>query len=371
MIRVAYFFEHPTVSGAEGSALDLLAHLQEREVKVTAFAPTAGELAERLAGLQVPLEPFSAPKGEAGRRSFARDFKAQVSRFDLVHANTLELARLSAEIAHLTGLPATTHVRSAARIGPRVRELLLRNAALIAVSNAVKKNLMAQGFPSEKIHVIYNGVSLPAKIPPAHIRKALELPENCPLVVWAGQITVRKAPEILLEVAKRCVSAEPNVHFLVLGEPVGRKQENLALWELLKKHAAQPPLAGRLHLLGWRRDCLSVLKEATALLHTAREEPLGRVLIESLACGIAVVASNVGGTPEVLGNTGVMVPPDRPEAFAEAVLALLKDEAKRKEAVGAGRARWRRLFQGHSTASATMNLWTQVLEARNRGAPEA
>ena len=77
------------------------------------------------------------------------------------------------------------------------------------------------------------------------------------------------------------------------------KQERIACVVHNAQLASQPPLAGRVHFLGNRHDVAQLLSECTALVHAARQEPLGRVLLEAAACGTAVVATDVGGTREI------------------------------------------------------------------------
>jgi len=357
MIKVAYFFEHPTVSGAEASALELLKSLDPIEFDVICYAPPGGELAARLCQLNFSFRPYSPPKGEAARETLASRFRAQAEEFDLIHANTFELGRLSARISQKTGIPAVAHIRSFGTIGTELKDLLLCNVYLIAVSEAVKEDLVRQGFPASKVKVVYNGVSLPPQSPTHSIRRELNLPESCPIVTWAGQITVRKAPDLLLEVARLCLRVRRDIHFLVLGEPVGSKKENLRLWELLQKSAEEELLKKNFHLLGWRADCLEIIRQSTILLHTARQEPLSRVLIEALALGTPVVASPVGGNPEVIGEAGILTRRLAAQDFVKTVLELMNNPGLRKHLREKGKARWKELFQPENMTKKVSEIW--------------
>lgn len=363
-MRIAFLFEHPTVSGAEGSGLELLAHLDRREFQAAAFAPPGGELAARLAALGVPHQPWHAPRGgdagDARRAALAR------GAFDVLHANTLHLGRLTGAVTADLGIPAVAHIREFGTLGARVRAHLCANARLIAVSAALHDDLAAQGIPAEKIRVIYNGVSPPAAAGGPGIRAELGLPPGAPLVAWLGQITVRKAPEVFVAAAAEIARRDAHAHFALCGDVFGEKEENLRLKAAIAAAAASPPLAGRLHLLGWRTDARAILGQATVLAHTARQEPLGRVLIEALAAGTPVAATRVGGTPEVLGSCGVLFEAGSPPACANAIAALLADEGRRAALARDGRARWDALFRPERMAAETCALWREVVAARTR-----
>ena len=129
--------------------------------------------------------------------------------------------------------------------------------------------------------------------------------------------------------------------------------------------AQEPPLAGRVHFLGTRNDVPQLLPECALLVHAARQEPLGRVLLEAAACGLAVVATDVGGTREIFpteADGAVLVPADDPVAIADAVTALLGDDARRAALGRAGRRRAEAAFDVHSAAARLIDLYQSVLD---------
>lgn len=356
--RIGYLFEHPTVSGAEGSALDLLKHLDRRDVAPIAFAPEAGKLASRLREIGIPHRPWRAPRGPAEEARLIDELKRE--RFDVLHGNTIQLGRITGRIAGACGAAGVAHIRAFGTLSDRARSNLDGNAVLIAVSRAVRAHLIEEGIPPEKIRVIYNGFSIPPGEGSLDIRKETGMPNECPLVVWIGQITVRKAPEVFLEVARRCIAGNTDVRFLMLGDVFGMKEENLALKHAILEMMRAPPLLHRFHFLGWRRDAFAILRQSTILLHTARQEPLSRVLIEALAAETPIIATDVGGTPEVAGGCGVLVPPGDAGAMADAVNALLADPEKRALMRREGSERWRTLFQADRMAREVAAVWREV-----------
>ena len=131
------------------------------------------------------------------------------------------------------------------------------------------------------------------------------------------------------------------MHYLIVGERNSEKAESRQ-FERDLRGAASGPLAGRVHFLGRRNDVGRLLGELTLLAHPARQEPLGRVLLEAAAAGVAVVATAVGGTPEIFppgSGAARLVPPDDAAALAAAMLELLGDRELRHRLAVAARRR--------------------------------
>ena len=187
-----------------------------------------------------------------------------------------------------------------------------------------------------KCVVSYNGVDLDQFAPrPAtgYLHRELNLPNAARLVATIGQLGLRKATDVALAAALEIASEVPDVHWLIVGERTSGKQESLDFERRLHSIAAEAPLAGRVHFLGRRNDVHLLLNECVLLVHAARQEPLGRVLLEAAASGLPVVATDVGGTREIFptpDDGAVLVPPDNRQALANAVLGLLQNEPHRQ-----------------------------------------
>ena len=107
------------------------------------------------------------------------------------------------------------------------------------------------------------------------------------------------------------------------------------------------PLAGKIHFLGVRDDVPQILNELTLLVHPARQEPLGRVLLEAAAAGLAIVATDVGGTSEIFppkSAAACLIPPDDVEAMSAAIGKLLDDAAHRQRLAENARRRVEEAF---------------------------
>ena len=157
----------------------------------------------------------------------------------------------------------------------------------------------------------------------------------------------------------------PDVHWLVVGERTSKKVEARELEENLYRRAAERPLAGRVHFLKTRNDVSLLLPECSLLVHAARQEPLGRVLLEAAACGLPVVATDVGGTREVFpgeADGAVLVEPDNATALSDAVVILLGDKSRRRDLGAAGRRRAEAAFNVETAAARLIDVYHSVLE---------
>lgn len=156
----------------------------------------------------------------------------------------------------------------------------------------------------------------------------------------------------------------PDVHWLIVGERTSNKDESREFEELLQSIAGDEPLAGHVHFLGSRADVPNVLAECDLLVHAARQEPLGRVLLEAAASGLAIVATDVGGTREIFprdADAAILVPPDNRSALAEALGDLLQDDHRRKALGVAARQRAESAFDIRNAVTRLIEQYHSVL----------
>jgi glycosyltransferase involved in cell wall biosynthesis len=307
----------------------------------------------------------------------------------LLHANSLAMGRLSGPVAQELQLPSIAHLRDILKLSAQAVADLNCHRRLLAVSNAVRDFHVADGMAAEKTHVAYNGVDLEKfrpGLPTAYLHRELGLPADTPLVGSIGQIGLRKGQDVLLRAAAMITPSCPKVHYLIVGERNSSKDESRQFEESLHEVSQGPlrdcpnfrghrpgtaaqqwsamvdengtvpfiatPLKGKVHFLGRRNDVCRLLPELTLLVHAARQEPLGRVLLEAAAAGIAIVATNVGGTPEIFPpacGAARLVPPDDADSLAAAMLELLGDPALRGRLASAARRRAEEQFDIRTT----------------------
>lgn len=334
--------EYASLNGGERSILATLDQVRREGFEVVAAAPPLGPLADAFRGCSVEIMPFGSADGLARRREQLSEILRH-RRFDLLHANSLAMGRLSGPVAVAAGLPSLAHLRDIIGLSRQAIADLACHGRLLAVSDAVRQFHVTAGLPADKTLVLSNGVDLNEFQPrpsTGYLHRELGIPPTAMLAGSIGQIGLRKGHDVLMVAARRLAPRFPHLHWLLVGCRYSDKEESRRFEAEL--HQAAAALAGRFHFLGPRDDVARLLNELTVLVHPARQEPLGRVLLEAAAAGVPVVATDVGGTREIFppeSDSARLVLPDDPDAMAEAVAETLADEPARRQRAARAR-RW-------------------------------
>ena len=206
-------------------------------------------------------------------------------------------------------------------------------ARVVAISEAVRAQLVTDGVSPERITVVRSALDLSAvrTAIPGGFRARLGLDEQAFLVAAVAALTPEKGLDVLVAAAALLAEGRPRVHWLIAG--VG------PLAGALEAAAARQGASSTVHLLGHLDDPTALLAEADCCVMPSRSEGFGTAILDAMALGKAVVASAVGGIPEVVGSSGVLVPSGNPRALAEAVAGLSEDPARRAALGSAARAR--------------------------------
>jgi glycosyltransferase involved in cell wall biosynthesis len=185
-------------------------------------------------------------------------------------------------------------------------------------------------------------------------RKALGLDVAVPVVAVVGRLSPEKGQEYFLEAMTVVATAIPGVAALIVGE--GQEEERL------RARTDALGLGGVVRFVGYRRDMDTVYPAVDLLVLPSLSEGLPMVALEAMARGIPVVATRVGGVPEVVedGHSGMLVPSADPRALARAVITLLLDPVRRRVMGGAGRERVARGFSIRARAERVLSLYEDV-----------
>lgn len=376
-LRIAILFEFPTLNGGERSMLAALEALMgpsiaadDRRVEYTAIAPRSGRLAAALAEAGIAHVPFEC-RDESGQRRPLPDLldelvaRTQEQAIDLLHANSLSMARLTGAVADRLPIPTTGHIRDMVRLSAAAVADLNRNRGLVVVSNATRSYHVDQGIDLARLTTLYNGVDLErfAPSPPTDgLKQELGLPEDAFVIATVGQIGLRKGHDTLAEAAILIGSEIPVAHFLIIGERYSEKAESIEFERRVFAMLEAAGLGHRVHRLGYRPDMDQLLPEIDLLVHPARQEPLGRVLLEAAACGTPIVATDVGGTSEILRDrvTALLVPPGSPTALARAVVELAGNPWRRMQYAAMARRAIEEHFDIRGAARNLNDFWRQT-----------
>ena len=205
------------------------------------------------------------------------------------------------------------------RVRARWRVLGGRVRAWIAVSDGVADHLRrGLPVPAERVHVVRNGIPVARYAEPPASVAAIRAELGTPLVVAIAALRPQKRLDRLVSAATQL----PGVHVAIAGDgPAGPE---------LAAQAARLGIADRVHLLGFRPDVAALLHAADVVALPSAVEGLPLAILEAMAAGRPIVATDVEGTSELLedGRTGILVPGDDPEALAAAIAELLADPVR-------------------------------------------
>ena len=373
--RLLLFCEYATLNGGERSLLSVLPNLIDHRYKVFVVLPDRGNLVDALRQFNVTVIPFEFYRLD-GTRLDQTSLRLRLQtilqevRPDLVHANSVSTSRLSGPVVRSLGYSSVGHLRDMIRLSKTALADLSCHTRLAAVSQATKNWYVDAGLTADSISVVYNGVDLHRfrpRQPTGFLHRQLDLPPTAQIAGAVGQIGMRKGLDVLLEAMSRVMSEHEQFHLLVVGERYSAKAEAIEFERSLHNRACEIPLRGRVHFLGYRTDVDQVLPELYLLVHAACQEPLGRVLLEAAATGVAIVATNVGGTTEIFptdAGAAVLVSPEDPHALATAISASLADTVRCARLGAAARQRAESAFDTVQAARKLLDLYDLVTAGR-------
>jgi glycosyltransferase involved in cell wall biosynthesis len=254
----------------------------------------------------------------------------------------------------------------------RVQRHVCRLADCVLVNaEAVKSWLVADGYDGSRIVVIPNGVDLSRFAMPAdraQLRHALGMPATVKLVAVVSRLAALKGIEDFIDAAALVARRHDDVRFLVVGEP--SPINNRAYVDGLQSRARDRGLTDRVIFTGLRSDVPALLSAVDVSVMPSLNEALSNVLLESMAAGAAVVATDVGGTAEALvdGNNGVLIPPGNPTVMADAIVRLVDDPAYARELGENARRTIRDRYSLDRMVASTETLYDELLSRKQRQA---
>lgn len=295
---------------------------------------------------------------------------------DVVYANSYYSCLLGVLAGRLLRRPVLWHVHDIyppnVFSGTAVPLLGRLCARMVAISAAVRANLLSYGVPAHKVCLVHNGVDTAAyaRVGAAtgeRVRQELGIGEGCPVVGTIGQPVPRKRLEDLVQAAALVRERFPEAVFVVVGHPISAG--GVRYEQKVKRLLDDMGLREHFVFTGFRLDIPEILSAFDLFVLASEEEPFGLVIIEAMAAARPVIATRVGGIPEILEDTlsqplpqgegqwGLLVPPRKPAALAEAIMALL-DDRERAQAMG---RRGKRVVEERFSVSAQVRSIESVL----------
>ena len=370
-LRLAYVIKSMEVGGSQTHLTQVLRLLDRSRFEPILYCLTGeGALLEAARSIGVPIHAPGAGAsfkrlGLIGRvAALARALRRD--RIDIVHNYLLRANLVGSISARLARVPVVLcskrgcHWRRgfelvSAKIGNALAYSVMVNAE--AVRYFVHGN---EGCPRDKMVVISSGVDTDRfqPLPPAHFKARLGLPEDRLIVGVVTRMRVRKGVEEFIRAIGEVREARPEVHGVIVGE--------VSLDDTLQELVRSLRLADHLTLLGRRRDMPEVFSAFDVFVLSSHDEGMSNAILEAMAMEKPVVATDVGGTGEVVrhGHSGLLVPPKDPHPLALAISEVLAQPSRAREMGRLGRRIVEDDFSAHAMVRQIEQLYLDLAAAR-------
>jgi glycosyltransferase involved in cell wall biosynthesis len=376
MVRILYVNLQGRIGGAENSLLLLVRHLPSQFVASVA-CPARTQLTRMLASIQIDSYELPEPPGRLyfsisalvywlrmSMRLIEITFRAKP---DVIHANSFYAGVPALLTAIVTRKKLLLHARDLANFGFISRFYGRFSQKIIAVSHAVKDDLIGKGIQPDKIEVIYNGVDKDSFSQSGEAKDSLSTPgypgKDYFVFAHIGQFVPWKNHILYLKAASNVAKHLRDARFALVGANIfnrGTKYERSVF-----SYAKSSPVAERFDFVGWQENMNEVWPQIDCLVHTAEQEPFGRVIIEAMAHRIPVIAVGTCGPGEIIqdNKTGILVPADNVEALSEAMLNVAQDRQLTDRLVNAAFEHTMSNFTADKTAAQIQEVYMELLAA--------
>jgi glycosyltransferase involved in cell wall biosynthesis len=348
--RIAYLIDGLSMGGAERLMVPMLAYLSRVHFQpyVCALQSKDGNpMADELRSLGVPVECLNIKR--------LRDLDAipRLTRYlrgikaDLVHTQ-LEAANILGNIsAKLLGLPSvcTIHVMPSldvttkTKLHQKVEWFALRNFCdrVISVSEEARQyHIEISGSSPKQVSTIYNGIDLSAfldmnfAVEREVVRDELKIPRDANILITVAVLRPPKGIQFMIRALPAILASHPNTYYLVVGNGPHRDE--------LIEEASRAGVRERVVFAGMRRDVPRLLAASDVFVLPTLTEALPTVLAEAMAARLPIVASQVGGIPEMIarGQHGILVHPEDVEGLSNGCTQLLSQPEQRAAMGAAG-----------------------------------
>jgi L-malate glycosyltransferase len=384
--RVLYVNHTSQVSGGERSLLTVLSGLDSAIQPVVACPE--GQLADEVRALGVETVPLLGTEGSlklhpyqtplalwALLRDAVKIRRAAVSLgTDVIHANSIRAGLSAGLAARLGGPPVVVHVRDrlpASAVSSLTFQVLARTADHFVSNSRYTAAGVSSNHSGPPVSVLHNCVDLsrfdPERLTREEARARLGLGSEQPLLAVVAQITPWKAQDDAIRIAARLAAKHPDVRLLIVGSAKfvskATRFDNTRYLAELESLTRSLGVEDNVLFMGEREDVPEILRALDVLLMPSWEEPFGRAIIEAMAMGVPVVATEVGGPSEIVtrGKEGVLLPPRDPERWAKVAGELLDDPGRRDEIGRRARERATRDFSLDAHVREVLALYHRVL----------
>ena len=365
-VRVAFFSDAPYVGGAEKYLFLLASHLDRDEfdpILIVNRNPRLEKLAAWAAAASIPVHEVSLrlPFSARGVKEFVRLLRKL--RPALLHCNLPgpwdSQYSLVAPLAKLAGVRRIVSTEHLPMVPSFAKGAMLKRLGTLAIDRVItvsRDNVRyltgIHGVPGQKIRVVYNGIPDPGDVPAADIRAALKLGSDAFVALIVGSVEERKGHTTAFAAWSRLPA---NAHLVVVGSGPQEGEYRGLVRDL--------GLENRVHFLGCRDDVASLLRAADLLVVPSTLEATPYVIMEAMAAGLPVVASDINGIPELVADclSGFLFPPMDPAALAGAVSWFIERPASVHSMGERGRKSFEKVFTIERSVEETAFIYRDLL----------
>lgn len=393
-MKILFYNHTGQIGGAERLLLTILARLDRTAFDATVICPDSGGLPKAVAELGIRNEALSDLKARFTWRvdnlvrylkSFAqviRELRKQIISIepDLIHANSVR-AGLAATIATLgLGKPVVWHIHDLLPRHPfnpliRAVGLFAPRTKVIAVAQASGDRFVGhvRGL-RRRVTVIRNGVDRgifhPSQTAKRKICTELRLDESAPVIGIIGRLTPSKGQLELLRAFPRVLREFPNATLLIAGAPAFNQEHEYLV--TLNQTVSELGISDRVRVLGSRNDVPEIMQALDLLVINSVSEACCLVALEAMACGTPVLATRVGGTPEIIEHekSGWLVPVRNENVLASSIIKLIGQADLRARLAENGKQRIATYFNVNRYMSDLHNYYLHGGDKPPAAAPE-
>lgn len=395
-LKILFYNHTGQVSGAERVLLLILSRISREHFDPLLLCPAEGELQQQAEAVGVACENVSELKARFTWRinrlvgylvsflSVIRSVRRQLRsrRPELIHANSIRAGLVISTAALGLGIPIVWHVHDLLPRHPfstiiRVFVLLFPPFRIAAVSHVAAERFRGQllrTFPDRVgIAVIHNSVSIRQGVETSYekeICKELRLRNSDALIGIVGNLSAGKGQLELISAFAEVQKRIPKAALLIVGSSLFNRDDGYS--ERLKLQAKASGVSDRIRFLGQRRDVPAIMRSLDLLVLNSKSEAFPLVALEGLACEVPVLATRVGGVPELIthGETGWLIPVGDQAQLADAIVSLLEQPRLRERLARNGRRHVETNFTVEKFISSLEMLYAEASASRSAGHAE-
>jgi len=374
--KIAYVVTPVEFGGAERVSLNFLKNVDRKKFQIHPiifFRPWEGDSIflrelkkENYPVYKIPVSMRASLK-ERDRFWLVRCFKMIFltlfkGRFDLINTHGYFADIITIPVAKVLGIPAISTCHGFIADGRklkrsyRIDRMMLRYAdRIIAVSQGIKDDLLKAGLRESRVNVVLNAVQTDTD-PKKFIhdrdtrRHALGLGERDFVLGYIGRLSREKGIHYLLDAAEMLFQRDISIKVLIIGDGPAKKESELIV--------QQKGWENKVFFAGFQTDVKAWIPAMDIFVLPSLTEGTPMALLEAMACRIPIVASSVGGVPQIIesGKDGILVAPGKPEEIAAGVMELYKNNALREQFVETAYKKVRSNFD--------IRQWTKTIESQ-------